>query len=202
MRASEIRKALAALLHQHKPRHLVHVGAHEGEEMSGYVGIHRLTLVEPIPALAERLRHRHREDPRVTVVECACSDHSGEAVLRVPRRTNMAGFHADGDPIQVQVRRLDEVAPDADAAVVDVQGHELAVLAGAPWDSLRLVVVETCTVDDPTMSARHEDVEAVMRERGFTELARFGRRYADVKRWADGVATDMDGEVLDVVYAR
>lgn len=202
MRASEIRAQLAALLHRHNPNHLVHVGAHEGEEMAGYVGIHRVTLIEPLPELARRLRARYAHDPRVSVVECACSDESGEATLRVPRRTNMAGFNADGDPVTVQVRRLDEIAPTADAAVIDVQGHEVQVLSAAPWDSLRLVVVETCTVPDPQIASPHEEVEALMTSHGFHETQRWVRSYQQIKRWAEGSIPDAEGEVRDVAYVR
>jgi FkbM family methyltransferase len=204
VRASEVRAEVAAALAVLRPAHLVHVGAHEGEEVLGYraAGIDgRITLVEPIPALAARLRARFVD---VEVVEAACSDTDGTAVLRVPRRTNMASIvdGLDGKAIEVVVRRLDGIAPDADAAVIDVQGHELAVLAAAPWPSLRAVVVETCTVDDPRMAAPHADVEAVMAGQGFRQVAAFPRDYQAVARWATGVTPAEAGEVRDVVYVR
>lgn len=202
MRAAEVREGIAAVLAEHKPQHLVHVGAHEGEEVPGYLaaGIKRITLVEPLPQLADKLRRRW---PDLRVVQVACSDHEGVATVRVPQKTNLAGFDTpDGIPVAVLTRRLDVIAPDADAAVVDVQGHELTVLSAAPWGSLRVVVVETCTVDDPAIAPLHETVVDVMAERGFAPVAEFARPYDFIQRWAYGRRTSTGGEVRDVVFVR
>ena len=57
-----------------QPTHIIHVGAHRGEEVQFYkeAGAGHITLVEPIPELAELLRDRYEEDATVTVVESAC----------------------------------------------------------------------------------------------------------------------------------
>jgi FkbM family methyltransferase len=202
MRAADVRAGVAVALAEHKPRHLVHVGAHEGEEVPGYLaaGIKRITLVEPIPHLAERLRRRW---PDLRVVQVACSDREDVATLTVPRRSNLAGLHTtDGEQVSVFTRRLDVIAPDADAAVVDVQGHELTVLSAAPWESLRVVVVETCTIDDPEIAPLHETVVDFMAGRGFSPSAEFARPYDFIQRWGYGRVTDTGAEVRDVVFAR
>jgi FkbM family methyltransferase len=204
VRAAELRAAFAALLSQYGIQHLVHVGAHEGEEVPYYVeaGVQRITLVEPHPKLAAKLRERW---PDCEVVEAACSDEAGSATLHVPMRTNMATL-LDGLEgvigVEVQTVRLDEIAPDADGAVIDVQGHELVVLSAAPWDSLRLLMIETCTVDDPTLAPPYDTVVAYMAERGFVEAARLIRDYDWIQRWAYGRKTDTGAEVRDVVFAR
>lgn len=206
MRASEIRQGFAAVLAMRRPRHLVHVGAHEGEELALYrqVGIPRVTAIEPIPRLAAKLRIHH---PDVEVIQAACSDHVGEAVLHVPVRSNMASL-VDAPPgpastITVPTVRLDEVCPDADAAVIDVQGHEFAVLAAAPWDSLRLLMVETLHgVEDPALSPPYGDMVTYMADRGFREVACFPRDYDWVQRWAYGRTTSTGGEVRDVVFVK
>lgn len=202
MRASEVRASVAAILTEHKPKHLVHVGAHEGEEVAGYLdaGIERITLVEPIPELADKLRRRW---PDLTVVQAACSDREGIATLRIPGKTNMAGLHmTEGQPVAVMTRRLDVIAPDADAAVIDVQGHEFSVLAAAPWDTLRLVEVETCTIDDPTLSPPYDEMVDYMTGRGFREVAFFVRDYDWIQHWAFGRRTRTGAEVRDVVFVR
>jgi FkbM family methyltransferase len=200
---SEIREDIAAALGSMRPRHLVHVGAHEGEEVPYYraAGIQRITLVEPIPELAARLRGTFVD---VQVVEAACSDVDGTAVLTVPARTNMASLVPGlaGRQLEVVTRRLDGIAPDADALVVDVQGHEFAVLAAAPWDSLRAVVIETCTVDDPTLSPPYDATVEYMAGRGFAELAWFARDYDWIQRWAYRRTTRTGGEVRDVIFVR
>lgn len=203
MRASDIRDEVAAALGVVRPRHLIHVGAHDGEEIPHYraAGIECITVVEPIPELAARLRARF---VGVEVVEAACSDANGTAVLTVPDRTNMATLvpGLDGRTIEVATRRLDEIAPDADALVLDVQGHEFAVLAAAPWNSLRVIVVETCTLDDPTLSPPYDAMTAYMADRGFTEMTYFVRDYDWIQRWAFRRITHTGQEVRDVVYVR
>lgn len=206
MRAADVRQGVASILADHHPAHLVHVGAHDGEEVPGYLaaGIGRVTLVEPLPHLAARLRVRYAADPRVSVVEAACSDAEGTATLTVPAKTNMATLipGLDGSTVKVATRRLDDVAPDADAAVIDVQGHEFAVLAAAPWESLRLLVVETCTIDAPTLSPRYDETIGYMAQRGFREVAYFVRDYDWIQLWAYGKRVQTGAEVRDVVFAR
>jgi hypothetical protein len=107
-----------------------------------------------------------------------------------------------GRTIEVALRRLDDIAPDADAAVIDVQGHEVAVLAAAPWDSLRLLMVETCTVDDPATAPLYGDMGIYMADRGFVEVTYYARDYDYIQRWAYGRTTTTGAEVRDVVYAR
>jgi FkbM family methyltransferase len=202
LRVVEIRTEWARLLVEHNIQHLVHVGAHEGEEVPYYLnaGIPRITLVEPIPELAAKLRTTY---PSVTVVEAACSDESGVATLHIPAKTNMATLlPTEGQAVAVPLVRLDEIAPDADAAVIDVQGHEFAVLASAPWDSLRLLMVETCTVDDPILSPLYDDMVMYMSGQGFAEITRLVRDYDYIQRWAYGRVTNTGGEVRDVVFAR
>jgi len=197
----------ALCLRYGRPAHLVHAGAHAGQEMVFYrqAAVPRVTLIEPIPELAAQLRTAY---PEATVVECACGAAAGRAVLSVTRPSNMSTLGAPEERlverrIDVTVRRLDAVAPDADAAVVDAQGLELKVLAGAPWRSLRMVIVETCTVDDPTMASPHEEVAAAMASQGFAEVERWVRDYDDVNRWARGAQMPpRSGEVRDVVFVR
>ncbi len=207
MRAAEIREAFAALVRERRITRAVQVGAHDGEEVPHLLGagVTHLTLVEPIPRLAAKLRARW---PRVEVVQAACSDHAGMATLYVPARTNMATLvgpdtAADGEALVVPTVRLDDIAPDAEAAVIDVQGHEMQVLAAAPWDSLRLLMVETLHgVEDAALSPPYEQVATFMAGKGFEEVARYVRDYDWIQRWAYGRATTTGAEVRDVVYAR
>jgi FkbM family methyltransferase len=189
------------------PRHLVHVGAHEGQEMPYYraAGFRHITLVEPIPALAKKLRNAW---PDAHVVECACFDQPGEATLHVLRRTNMSTLLAPAqhdvihDELRVPVRRLDELAPDANVAVIDAQGAELAVLRGTNLDALDLAVVETCTVPDPTMAAPYDQVVPFMADAGFQPVTHWTRDYAWVHRWARGRPSRQQGEIRDVVFVK
>ncbi len=196
------------------PRHLVHVGAHEAQEWPTYqaAGIARVTWVEPIPDLAAALRDHFASTPGVEVVECACGSGPGTAVLHVCEPTNLSTLLPPGPrdrvtrDITVEVRRLADVAPDANIAVIDAQGAELEVLSGAPWDALDLLVVEACTVPDPTISPGADQVLAAAAEHGFREVTRWARDYRFIDQFARGPAPDglvlPEGEVLDVVLAR
>lgn len=205
-----VMRSLPALLERlgWTPQHLVHVGAHLGEEVPFYreAGIPRITLVEPIPSLAARL---HREHPDAIVHQCACGSVPGREQLHIMARTNLSTLATPqdvdkvADTIAVDVRRLDDLAPDADAAVVDAQGRELDVLSAAPWASLRMVIVETCTVDDPTMASPYGETSAAMAEHGFFEADRWVRDYDWVSKWGRGPGlAPRGGEVRDVVFLR
>lgn len=197
-----------------EPRALIHVGAHHGEEMPHYRAAgfeHRaVTLVEPNPAAATLLREQF---PDARVVECACSDAPGEAVLHVMHRTNVSTLVAPGrrdrvtGTVRVKVRTLAAVQAEApmppNVVVVDAQGLELAVLRGADLAAVDLAVVETCTVPDPTMASGYGDVSAFMAGAGFFEADRWARDLDWVSRWARGRRQrPTGGEIRDVVFAR
>lgn len=207
---ANVMRALPALLKTigYTPTELVHVGAHEGQEVAIYrdAGIPNITLVEPIPELAARLRDEY---PDAIVHECACGGETGREQLHVMARSNLSTLQAPqrGDrvakSIEVDVCRLDDLAPSADAVVIDAQGRELSVLVAAPWKTLRLVIVETCTVDDPTMAAPYDNVVSFMGTHGFREVDRWVRDYDWLNRWARGPGqARRGGEVRDVVFYR
>ena len=129
---------------RHPARAIVDVGAH--------VGLHALAwarrferaevvAIEPGPVVAALHRNVARNElgDRVTVIECALSDHAGEAELFV---TADDAYTALADtrrhPIRftrtVELRTLDSVAAELAAPLglvkIDVEGHEDAVIAG------------------------------------------------------------------------
>jgi FkbM family methyltransferase len=186
----------------------VHVGAHQGQEMPYYraADVGRVTLVEPIPELAHQLHTRH---PDVVVHQCACGSAAGRARLHLMQHTNLSTLQTPSSEdrvtgfLEVDVRRLDDLAPDADVAVIDVQGRELDVLEGAPWASLRLLIVETCTVPDPVMAADYGEVSLLAARHGFYEFGRWCRDYDQVNAWARGEGqAARSGEIRDVIFTR
>ncbi len=134
------------------------VGAFDGDTYSntscladvGWRGLY----IEPLPKFAEICRWRHRNNPGVTVVECAVDAAPGRIELTVAH--SFSSFHADsverskaafrnlrpeetlipfeevfaGETVMVDVERLDALlerhgfAPGFEVLVVDVEGHE------------------------------------------------------------------------------
>lgn len=197
-----------------EPRGLVHVGAHEGEEVPHYgaAGFEqdRLTLVEPHPELAERL---HERFPSARVLPYACAAAPGWGVLHVMRRTNVSTLVAPDrrdrvtGSVRVPVHTLAHVQADLapgppNVAVIDAQGLELAVLQGADLAPLELVVVETCTVPDRTLASPYGDVAVFMADAGFAEVDRWTRDQDWVSKWARGRPHRTGGEIRDVIYLR
>lgn len=195
-----------------EPRHLLHVGAHEGQEVPYYrqAGIEYLTLVEPIPDLATMLRLEH---PDARVVEAACGTTDGWAELHIPRLTNMATLQdpqpQDGPtrvipvPVVTVAELQAETDPQPNMLVVDAQGRELDVLRSAVLDGVDLVVAETVTVPDPTMAALYGEVSAYMLNAGFVEHTRWERDQDWVAEWARGRGQPRTGgRVLDVVFVK
>ena len=120
-------------------------------EQAGWHGV----LVEPQPDLAEQLRRTR--SAKVYAVACSSPQRAGRAV-----RIHLAGPHSSLDPdlivsgvptqgsIEVPARTLDDILRDAGAPApidflsIDVEGHEIEVLAGfdiARWRP-RLVLIE------------------------------------------------------------
>lgn len=190
-----------------EPRHVVHVGAHDGEEMPYYESAKfgQITLVEPIPDNARRLRAKW---PYAEVLEVACGAKSAsKAPLYVMPTTNMStlvagGMDAPKETINVKVVRLKDIAKTANVAVIDVQGLELDVLRGADLSRYDVVMVETSTVEDATMASNYSDVTAYMLEHGFEVVEYWTRDYQWVAKWGRKRNHAERGEVRDVIYAR
>src|SRR5260221_534708 len=143
---------LAGLVAAHgvRPRGIVHVGAHEGQEVPSYLaaGFASVLLVEAEPRLATALEARFAGDPRIAVAACAIADVEGTIDLHVTSSTASSSIlalkdHAalfpeitEAGTVRVPARTLDGLLAErkqADAfnvAVVDVQGAELQVLRG------------------------------------------------------------------------
>jgi len=188
-----------------KPKHVVHVGAHDGEEMPYYESAKfgKVTLIEPDPNLAKRLRAKF---PQADVIEAAAGIRSGKATLFLMPVSNMntlvEGKDVPTGSVEVKMVRLKDVAKTANVAVVDVQGLELDVLKGADLSRYDVVMVETCTVEDATMASSYSDVTEYMTNNGFDVLEYWTRDYQWVARWGRKRHHRDAGEVRDVIYVK
>jgi FkbM family methyltransferase len=156
----------------------VDVGANAGlyTAMALRSGARSVVAVEPLPELADRLRSTYGR--RVDVVAGALSSASGSASLTVPvvdgiqrhtRATLNGGDVEGGRTLSVPLSTLDDLGLEAGAMVkIDVEGHELEVLAGGAR-SLADHVVRTWLIEaeirnDP---AAVSDLVALMTEVGY-----------------------------------
>lgn len=160
-----------------EPRGVVHVGAHLGEEVPIYqrIGFRHIILVEPNRELADQI---DESQPAVQVIRAACGAYAGVALFHVTTNTKLSSLHRPlkreiSREITVDVTRLADLQDGCNVAVVDAQGAELDVMAGANLDGLDLVVLEA---REPGMYAgcpSVADVVAWMGRSGWTEVARW-----------------------------
>lgn len=159
-----------------QPTHVLHVGAHLGQELRHYraAGIKRVTLVEPTPASAAALRAMAY--PGVTVLEVACGNREarvrlnlcgGDGAWNTTREPGGDEVHGADGSVLVDMIPVRSIQDEVDMLVVDAQGTEVDVLASADLDGVKLVVVETQSTGHPD-AASFDDVTAHMASRGFT----------------------------------
>lgn len=151
--------------HSVTPRGVVHVGAHEGTEISAYqqMGVQNVLFVEANPVVFERLQANLAAVPNVRVANCAISDRDGtidlhvtsfdqsSSILQLKRHQEIYPHITETHQITVQSKTLDtllqeqEINPsDFNILNIDIQGAELLALQGATnWlQSVELINTE------------------------------------------------------------
>lgn len=134
------------------PKGVLHVGAHEGQELPSYRTnkISPIVFVEANPGLAGALREKTADEIDVYVVEGAASDTSGTAIFNIASFDQSSsllplGKHAELYPKitfdkQIEVRTMTLDAAMAETGIepasvnmltMDIQGAELMALRGA-----------------------------------------------------------------------
>ncbi len=187
---------LAALFarYQLEARGVVHVGAHEGQELPVYrgMGFRFVLLVEANPAVFARLQASFAADPGVELAQCALGEIDGLADLRLTTFDQSSSLlplklHREVYPdiaecgvLSVPARRLDSLlaerpggAADFNLLVVDVQGAELLVLRGAEGSlaGFDAVLSEINFAELYEGCALAPDLDAFLAERGFRRVA-------------------------------
>lgn len=200
--------------HRVSGHHVIHVGAHQGQEVSFYrtACIKTITLVEPLPEAASFLS---REFYDIDVYPVACSDENAGprslyvmdptyASTLVPPGPDDRVLHKVDVPVVTLRSITGPMKSKPNILVVDVQGKELDVLRGADLDTVHLAVVETSTVHDPTLASGHDEVVDYMESQGFKEAEHWTRTYAEINELLRGVETfNCHGEeVRDVAFVK
>lgn len=171
---------------------VVQVGAHVGQEVQALTrcGFRRLVMMEPnsdhTAALARQLRLHHLNAglpepagglPAREIVPAAAGRERGELVLHVTEYDQQASLLVPMSPMTVVRRDRIPVVPVRDVQagcnvlVIDAQGAEREVLAGADLTRLQLAVVEASTSARYQGGATVESIGEYMRSRGWRQVA-------------------------------
>ncbi len=164
---------LRQLFQQHsiKPRGVIHIGAHEGQEVDLYqsLGAEKMLLVEANPVVFQRLQSKIAGLENIIAVNCAISDRNGTLNLRVNAFDHSSSIlplkhHKDIFPTMLEVNQVTVQSKTLDTLMaelqlnpqdfnflnIDIQGAELLALQGA------------------TQTLQH--IEAICSEINFAEL--------------------------------
>lgn len=173
-----------------KPRGVIHMGAHIGEEIASYeaLGITRQLWFEPVPENFDQLVKNIPQRPEVRAFRMACSNEEGRRIMELSRFSQVHSLSklkrqveihpsmAASGNIEVDVVRLDDflarsgIDPkDYNLMVVDTQGCELETLKGAEktLEHMDCVMAELGTIELYEGMALDDAVDAWMAEHGF-----------------------------------
>ena len=196
-------RQLPWLLRQHRvpADGVVQVGAHTGQEVEALTrcGFRRLVLIEPNPehigALDRELFRHHAaaglpappdgRPPREIVLAAAGRDH-GRTTLYVTEYDQQASALPPLPPMAVVRQETVAVIPVRDVQhgcnviVVDAQGTELDVLAGADLWRLRLAVVEGSSWARYSGGSTLKSIAEYMKGHGWRQVARWAHANPNV----------------------
>ena len=171
---------------------LVQVGAHVGQEVAALTrcGFRRLVLMEPNPdhaaALWQQLQFHHLQArlpepaaglPAREMVLAAAGRERGELVLHVTENDQQASVLVPLLPMAVvrqdtiPVVPVREVQAGCNVLVIDAQGAELEVLAGADLTRLQLAVIEASTWARYQGGATLKSISDYMRSQQWRQIA-------------------------------
>ena len=135
-----------------KPRGVIHIGAHEGQELSDYLamGVERILYIEANPTVFERLQKKVINYPSVQAVCCAIGKENGtvtlhitsmdqsSSILPLKRSSEIYPMIQETEQITVPCKTLDSLLEELNLNPVefnilniDIQGAELLALQGA-----------------------------------------------------------------------
>jgi len=176
------------------PRGVIHIGAHEGQEMQEYqvMGADKVLFVEANPSVFERLKLHIAGIPNVWVANCAISNQNGTVNLRVNSHDMSSSIlplklHKEIYPGMLEVNQVTVTSKTLDSLmqesplnssefnilVIDIQGAELLALQGAK-ETLKYIDAISTEVNCEELyegCALIDQVDDFLKEYGFERVA-------------------------------
>jgi FkbM family methyltransferase len=192
--------------HRISARGIIHVGAHEGTELSWYqsCGFQKILFIEANPAVFEKLSANARDSAGVTVVNRAITDEPGPIPLNVTSFDQSSSILALGTHLQhypgveaaqsviVEGATLDAVLEENgldpvefNFLTMDIQGAELLALRGAAGTlaHIQAVITEIHFEDLYQGCAQIDDIDLFLESHGFERV----NTYSIHRAWGDAV---------------
>jgi len=176
------------------PRGIIHIGAHEGNEIDKYLkmGVEKILFIEANPVVFERLQENIANLPNVQAVNCAISNKCGSITLHVTSNDQSSSIlplkrHKEIYPdikethqVTVTSKTLDallqelQVSPsEFNILNMDIQGAELFALQGAS-DTLKQIEAINTEVNCEELyegCAIIDQLDEFLDKRGFERVA-------------------------------
>ncbi len=189
------------------PRGIIHVGAHEGEELEKYreLGIRNTILIEANPAVYQRLKEKVMDFPEVHTYNCAITDFDGTVDLHITNMDQSSSILnlADHAKIYPQISECDIVSVPAETLdtlgselglqkerynilSMDIQGAELSALKGASklLSNIDLIYTEVNWKELYKGCALIYDIDSFLDDRGFLRVATLSSYHPS---WGDAI---------------
>ena len=190
-------KNIAPWLRQQGIQAILDVGAHQGETALAYheaMPEAKIYSFEPQADIFAQLQASVQHIPNIEVFNFALGETTGEQIFHknsfspssslLPLdnlHKEMFPFAAETTEVSVQVKRLDDIAPDLNLESpvllkMDVQGYEKHVLDGAQntLDKVQVVIAETNFQPLFEQQTQFDELYKRLHARGFTFCGPFG----------------------------
>ena len=175
------------------PRGIIHIGAHEGQELNEYRSMHLapILLIEPNPDVFERLSAGSQNFPEAMAVRCAIADFDGmttlnvtnfdqsSSILHLKRHRELYPKIEETHQVSVPCRRLDTLIDELKLSGssfnllhIDIQGAELLALRGAikTLQSIQAIRIEVNVVEMYEGCPSMGDLDAFLASYGFNRV--------------------------------
>ncbi len=189
------------------PRGIIHVGAHEGEELEKYreLGIRNTVLIEANPEVYQRLKEKVKHFSDVRTYHCAITDFDGTVDLHITNMDQSSSILslADHAKIYPQISECETVSVPAltldtlghelrlggelyNILSMDIQGAELSALEGASnlLSGVDLIYTEVNWKELYKGCALIDDIDSFLESRGFLRVATLSSFHPS---WGDAI---------------